>query len=267
MQFITNNEKLLQYIPNVVAEVEGEATLFEKITPHVERAEQWFISNITTPAWIGAQQEKVTLNAYACAIIAAEAFRTAIPSLDVILTENGFGIVSNQTVVPASRDRINALIESLIETRDVTIEQLVIMLGGTGSKFAGLIFRGYEAQRMQGVTSHLYAKYLEQQPRIIVLQRNLAAEAVSINIMGQLVEVAYSDRDSMDVHKRYLIEQLTNIIVLQLEGKDAKKDIWRVVDYIRTRPSVFPDWAMSEAAEYWRDKTFKNDKKLGGYWL
>ena len=37
----------------------------------------------------------------------------AIPSLDLVLTTNGFGIVSNQNVVPASRERVDALISSL----------------------------------------------------------------------------------------------------------------------------------------------------------
>lgn len=36
-----------------------------------------------------------------------------VPSLDLVLTPNGFGIVSNQNVAPASRDRVARLIASL----------------------------------------------------------------------------------------------------------------------------------------------------------
>lgn len=41
------------------------------------------------------------------------AARKAVPQLDLILTANGFGVVSNQNVAPASRERVGALIERL----------------------------------------------------------------------------------------------------------------------------------------------------------
>lgn len=42
-----------------------------------------------------------------------KAFASLIPQLDLVLTPTGFGVVSNQNVAPASRDRVEALTNSV----------------------------------------------------------------------------------------------------------------------------------------------------------
>ena len=49
------------------------------------------------------------LEAYVYKNAAAE----SIPSLDLILTDSGFAVVSNQNLAPASRERVSALLNSL----------------------------------------------------------------------------------------------------------------------------------------------------------
>lgn len=46
-------------------------------------------------------------------LVCLVAYWRAVPSLDLILTSTGFGIVSNQNTAPASRERVNALREAL----------------------------------------------------------------------------------------------------------------------------------------------------------
>ena len=55
-------------------------------------------------------------------IVAFDAFRSAIPHLDIILTPNGFGIVNNSNIAPASKERVERLINSLLDNRDNEIE-------------------------------------------------------------------------------------------------------------------------------------------------
>ena len=56
-----------------------------------------------------------------CRIVVAHALMHAIPSLDLVLTPNGFGIVSNQNIAPASRERVERLIASVEQQRDDAI--------------------------------------------------------------------------------------------------------------------------------------------------
>lgn len=264
MQIITDNAMLMAYIPNVVAHVEGEQSLFEKIAPHLSIAETWLFSRVA-PATVIATQESVL--PLAKTIVACEAFRAAAPSLNVILTSNGFGIVSNSSVAPASKERTDALSEALIELRDNAIEQLVFALNGVGTKFSGTVFQGYEAQRMQGVTTHLFDKFWEQRTEIFRLQRVLAEEVVSALVMADVTNTTYTDPAERTVALDFLHVLLPSIIVKQLKRESASDEVKQVVDYIRNRPSVFPHWSTSEAAVHWQDYTFKNDKKSGGYWL
>ena len=41
MKIITSDEQLRRLIPHVLATVEGEASLYEKLTPFLETSEEW----------------------------------------------------------------------------------------------------------------------------------------------------------------------------------------------------------------------------------
>ena len=70
----------------------------------------------------------VQLKTLSARAIVSDAFVHAIPSLDLVLTPNGFGIVSNQNVAPASSERVERLIQSLITNRDLAIDALLQLL-------------------------------------------------------------------------------------------------------------------------------------------
>ena len=120
---IIDNDTLLQYIPNVVETVEGETPLFDKIRPQLEITEQWLHDTIVGDTLIDEDKNKMV-----CTIIACEAFRRSVPSLDLILTPNGFGIVSNSNVAPASKERIERLVASLGDLRDKALAALLNVL-------------------------------------------------------------------------------------------------------------------------------------------
>ena len=98
-------------LPNVLATAEGEPTLIEKLYPFLETAEQWAIESFLPESLF---DEIAASDSFGPGerllfplekLVACHAYMTAIPSLDLVLTPNGFGIVSNQTIAPASRER------------------------------------------------------------------------------------------------------------------------------------------------------------------
>lgn len=64
----------------------------------------------------------------AVAYICNEGARRAVPQLDLVITASGIGVVSNQNVAPASRERVDALLGSLHRSasaaRDLFVGQL-----------------------------------------------------------------------------------------------------------------------------------------------
>lgn len=264
MKYITNNELLTAYIPNVVTAVEGEKDLFTKITPHLTIAEAWLESRVVKYTDIAENESAMT---YAKIIVANEGFRRAIPSLDLILTENGFGIVSDNNVAPASRDRVNALLDGLRAQVDEAIEALDAILNG--AVLGGTVFQGYEAQRMQEVTADFFARYLADKIRIIAMEEMLARRVLSSEVLSALRNYAYDTTVNEPLStlafmvKQYIVRKLTD----KMTPEEGKRVARQMVDWIRKHPDTFPNWENSEAAKYWADYSYKNDKNSGGFWL
>lgn len=60
-----------------------------------------------------------------CRFVCVTAFLEAIPQLDLVLTETGFGVVSNANLAPASSDRIERLKASLVRARDNAVDEVL----------------------------------------------------------------------------------------------------------------------------------------------
>lgn len=108
-KLITNDDTLRQYLPNVFATVKGEVSLFDKVKVDINLAENWvietFVSTNTFNTICGYAEDN-PIKIITAKLIATEALSWAIPSLDLVLTPNGFGVVSTQTSL---RHRKNVL--------------------------------------------------------------------------------------------------------------------------------------------------------------
>ena len=123
-KIIENDNQLRKYIPNVIQTINGEQTLFEKLSSQIEEAELWAAESFTGETLfneIAKEPEGNVLRRMMAIIVCNHAFMQDIPSLDLVLTPNGFGIVSNANIAPASKDRVERLIASLEKTRDNAI--------------------------------------------------------------------------------------------------------------------------------------------------
>jgi len=98
--------------------------LLQKIVNLLENA-----AEATTVQQLEDLEASHTTLILACQIAAYDAFHRAIPHLDVILTPNGFGIVSNSNIAPASKERVERLMASLLEHRSSRIKRIVWAIG------------------------------------------------------------------------------------------------------------------------------------------
>ena len=110
-----------KYIPNVMLEVDDETPLAQKLEPYIESAQLWLEREYTgTDDFLSPQHKQLALK-----IVILRAFADAAPSLDLIITPSGMGVVNTESVAPASKERVDLLIASLNDMVDANISLLV----------------------------------------------------------------------------------------------------------------------------------------------
>lgn len=282
MKLITSDEQLRLLIPNVLATVEGEPTLIEKLYQYLETAEQWAIDTFVPETIFNEIAESDSFGPNERfrfpleKLVACHAYMTAIPSLDLVLTPNGFGIVSNQNVVPASRERVERLITSLESQRDAAIEALIYRLSSRtdwqesalGRYFASTMFPFLSLCRRLAIREHIWDSYQQLRERLIKIENVLAD--------------TYFSQEQMAVFRQHVITQcrtannLESQIIHSLQSYELQllSDIqvhpqcyYDLVNIIREHEEVFPAWHSSTVAELYKPKIFENKKKSSAYWF
>ena len=196
-KLINTDDTLRHYLPNVFATVKGEVSLFDKVKVDIDLAENWvietFVSTITFNTICGYTTDN-PIRIITAKLIASEALRRAIPSLDLVLTPNGFGVVSNQNIAPASKERVDRLIASLADYRDDCIGNLLPALVGASkwltssqaSFFGETLFPDLSITEQVKGTGSKWERYLALRPMILDIEASLAEEFFSPELMVRL---------------------------------------------------------------------------------
>lgn len=181
---ISSNEILQKYVPNTLKAVAGERSLFDKIAYHLQQSETWlsqtFLSSKVLEKLIGEGDSSPLLHHCRMAV-AADAMLHAVPQLDLILTPNGFGIVNNQNIVPASKERVDRLLAGLEKLRDDALTIILSMLPAahqwTDSEqfryFAATMFADLDTIQHLGYTEHIWQHFMEIHAQLLVIERRL----------------------------------------------------------------------------------------------
>lgn len=101
-----NAETFYKHVP---AFRSPDARIFEAAATQIETA------SAKINALVGGADLDAPAASLAERCICLEAAAAAIPHLDLVLTQTGFGVVSNQNVAPASRERVEALLSRITE--------------------------------------------------------------------------------------------------------------------------------------------------------
>lgn len=280
MKIVTSNEILMAMVPNVVITVEGEKPLFEKVSHQMDMVEDWVADTFTGAAVLEdiASAPSSDIWRYTASLVVAEALRRAIPSLDVVLTPNGFGIVSNQNVAPASKDRIERLIQRLAGERDTFICMLVGELtrleswrpSQQCSWFAATLLQQPKACVL-GVydrirEGQMWDQFLQVRERAILIEDAIAEKWISPEVMAQLRSVLITGNDPAVFN---VALKVRSCVFSELRGNPRNHwDLDRILNYIRNNTQLFPAWESSETARLYNQATvFRNKKNSSGYFF
>ncbi len=281
MKLITTDDQLRLLIPNVLATVEGEPTLIEKLYPYLESAEQWAIDTFVPEAIF----DEIAADSFGPnerfrypleKLVACHAYMTAIPSLDLVLTPNGFGIVSNQNVVPASRERVDALITSLESQRDAAIEALILRLSARpewrqsqqGKYFSSTMFPFLSLCHRLAIREHLWENYQKLHDRLIKIESVLADTYFSHEQITVFRNHVITQLRTAKPLEEQVIRTLQSLEMMLLSDMQVHpQSFYDLVNIIREHEEIFPAWHSSPVAALYTPKVFENKKKSGGYWL
>ena len=206
-------------------------------------------------------------------IVAVDAFRRAIPSLDLILTPNGFGIVSNQNVVPASADRVKRLIDSLLTNRDSLANTLLDNLAKRADWlsteqaqfFGASLWPDLELPHLAGYNADTWSHYQSLRLQVLSIEQELAEHFVSEELITRLRHNMLTQRVTPE--ERSIIDGIRQTTLEMLAGKPLDfKRMYSVVQRIRTKPELFPEWQDSYTSMLFCRPSFENHKDSGGYW-
>ena len=109
-----------QFESVIYAATNATADVYNACLPYMENAED-FIKDRLLDEGLAALSTDEKLSSLVRKFICESGFLLAIPHLDLVLTNTGFGVVSNDHVAPASRERVNALMEALRLAYDRTL--------------------------------------------------------------------------------------------------------------------------------------------------
>ncbi len=282
MKLITTDEQLRLLIPNVLTTVEGEPTLIEKLYPYLETAEQWAIDTFVPEeifneiAETNSSGPNERFRYPLEKLVACQAYMTAIPSLDLVLTPNGFGIVSNQNVVPASRERVDALITSLESQRDAAIEAFILRLSSRtdwresvqGKYFGATMFPFLNLCRRLAIREHIWDSYQQLHERLIKIENVLSDTYFSQEQMQVFrIQVITQGRTATPLEDQVIRSLQSYELQLLTDIQVHPQCYYDLVNIIREHEEVFPAWHSSTVAELYKPKIFENKKKSSAYWF
>ena len=280
MRIITTNETLTALIPNVVTTVEGEKPLIDKIDPWLTAAEDWVMRTFTGETVMEsiAKDPASVIWENMAQLVVTEALRKAIPSLDVVLTPNGFGIVSNGNVAPASKDRVERLILQMAAQRDHFINMLLEDLSRREDWKSTDQYQWFASSLLSWPKACVTAvfdrprdgqqwdNFLQIRERAILIEDAIAEKWISPEVMTQLRTVMITGQNPT-VHQVAL--KVRSCVFQELRGEQRNHwDLDRIVNYIRNNGDLFPLWSTSDTAKlYLQPTVFKNKKNSSGYFF
>lgn len=278
MKLVTTEEQLRAHIPNIIASVKGETPFIERLAHFLDLAEDWVKTTFTSESTfntICGYTDSNNIKIVCSRLVVADALRQAIPSLDIVLTPNGFGVVSTNNLAPASKPRVDRLVGSMLAHRDDCIAALLPELVGaskwlTSSQadfFGATLFPDIRiVDAIRGATGSKWERYLELRPQVIDLEASLAEEWLSPELMAALR--SENLRGELTQIRSELVRQVQAQIVGYLKGGAFNsRRLADMVNIIRQREDEFPEWHNSATAQLFAPPIFKNNENAPGYFF
>ena len=276
-RLVTTDAQLRRHLPNIIAAVKGETPFIQRIALFLSLAEDWVISTFTGEKVFSAvaDGDAPELHDPLANLVVADALRRAIPALDIVLTPNGFAVVNTSNLAPASTQRVDRLVSSMLAHRDDCIAAILRALPSAhgwleieqARYFAATLFPDLRiVDAVEVSAGSKWEKFLELHSRIIDVEGSLAEEWFSPELMEALRQE--NIRGTLSVNRRTIAELIkAQIINFLRDGKLYSRRLVEIVNRIRIYDDDFPEWHRSDTALIFSPPVFRNKKNSAGYFF
>ena len=243
-----------------------DETVFNRIQTYIVDGEQ-AVSRLMGDHWAD-YEDNAALALPAHRVICLHAYLEALPHLDVVLTETGLGVVSNQNVAPASSDRVNRLRKQIQDSRDDAVDDLIDALRGVEAwrpsrmarqLFGSLVWNARLQLPVMGVTEAHRTKMTELRPKIDAAEE-LLRHHVSTALFVELCNVQLDNAASAE--QNTVINKSLFFIGAYLAGDMAmaRFHMAKLVEFLEQHLTGFPAYEASTAHQANTFTPYENKK-------
>lgn len=268
---ISNIKEFSDIIPTAVG-----VTEFDDVKTFVKSAENWLKLNVlgtklfstvksTLESSTGVKDE--TLLTLCRNVVANHAYWDAIPFLDLVHTNEGFGVIQNDRLVPASKDRVAALREQCVVRRDSEVESLLDYLeessqyhedwksSSTFSILSDCLITTARELAIYAEWEGTRKEFLKLRPTLIQLTISKIQPLISRNYVNELIEM--QRENSVDGDDLVIITLLKQVLGSLMIGNNesAKQAMEDAMNYMDGSQDSFPTYY--ESKEYIARSTAK----------
>lgn len=251
--------------------ISDSADVFEAMNVYLQTAERMvrleYIGNTLFDTFDKLPEE---VQEEAKKAISLEAFYIAIPFLDLVLTSTGFGVVRNNNVAPASKERVGSLSVQVKNGRDNALDGLLIALHtlvNTWCKEAvakfqldSLYWTAYDLRIRAGMPDACRTDLLKIRPKISEAEEILRSKISSVYFDSLITSVrinSVTDDDS------FIIVLLQTAVGAYLTNslQQFRSLIDRVINAIEDNIDKYPVYRDSEAYKVKHFQRYQNEQE------
>lgn len=234
----------------VYAATSSRATIYEAVLPYMEQSEATLGGTLLQKGWQAVLTDD-ELRHHCEVVICTGGFLLALRHMDLVLTESGFGVVSNDHVAPASAERVRQLEESLRRAKERAYCDVLAKLTsvpGWGDCPDTLyiitqpVYHIEMAERMFGESNISAERWAHMQRQLydalIKLRNELGAQ-----VLGQLMAALRTDTLT-DIQKKalFLVRETMVIIAMDKDARMVKDSVRNLIGWFDKNGEQFPEY-------------------------
>ena len=244
-----------------------DESLFERISGHLDEGES-AAKRLLGEGIYAVRNEDPALRNLSDRLSALTAYKNAIAHLDLVLTENGFGVVSNTNVAPASSERVNRLREQVQFSLDDSIDDLLDYLRGnerwvkTGTAlgvFRSLAWNGRQQLTYFGVANGHRTTLEGFRPKITAAEAKIK-HCISPEFFDELCDAVRLRTATTE--EETAIHKILMTIGADVTGDEstARFHVKKLVEWLDDNIRTFTTYANSTAYAANTFEPYKNEK-------
>ncbi|MDE6392423.1 MAG: hypothetical protein K2L59_04045 [Muribaculaceae bacterium] len=270
-----SDEQIRSVIPNIQKSVVGETPWSDRLSGFLETAVR-FCEGYISPM----RRMPDNLVSVARRFCVWYAWAEALPSLDLVATPNGFAVVSNQTLAPASQARVEAaranaafqagqtacaLLDGLRHDQEWRVSR-------EGKRFFSLFPDPRDFTQTCPAGVHPFFHYIARWHQLLVTESEIAVKVLSSKAMHELRIVAMRQASGQEVSGQDL-EILGLVRTAALDIIDGLGGHRKAFALIRSALDMADDsrvaalWRMSPLFKAFKSAPYENKKDSGGFFF